>query len=243
MHVDDIKTDPEFEALFADTRLTGADLEHLRNKLLTEGFHDPLVLWRGVLLDGYTRLAICREEGIEPAVRSVELADREAAVEWIRIHQHSRRNLDEKTRAKNIAAIYEIRKKRHGASDRFNHLGEKVNKTRHTVAEDLGVSPAKVQRSVEYVRGLESIERTEGSEARQEADRTKSMNEISRYGKQLPKKVIEGAMRGALAAMEPPHKEVVRKLLDMAKSLDASEKISLARELFRIARKWGLQRR
>lgn len=234
MHVDDIKTDTEFEALFADTRLTGADLEHLRNKLVTEGFHDPLVLWRGVLLDGYTRLTICREEGIEPAVRSVDdlIADRDGAIEWIRIHQHSRRNLDAKARALNIAEVYESRKRRHGgereASDSDYHLH-----TREAVAAEFNVSPAAVQRAVEYKRGLDAIEAHKGSEARAKAE-------------QLPMATIIERNRPSnrtAAASEPPHKEVVRKLLDMAKSLDASEKISLARELFRIARKWGLQRR
>lgn len=237
MHIDEIQTDPEFEALFADTRLSGVDLEHLTNKLLTEGFHDPLVLWNGVLLDGYTRLGICRENGIEPKVRSVELSDRDHAVEWIRLHQHSRRNLDAKARALNIAEVYEGRKRRHGdrgPEKTDNDYQSFSAATREAVAAEFNVSPATVQRALEYKRGLDAIEAEGGAEAREKAE-------------SLPMETIIEQRRPSKQRQsqksEPPHKAVVAKLLEMAKPLDASEKVSLARELFRIARKWGLQRR
>lgn len=237
MHLDDIKLDPEFQALFAETRLSGADREHLRNKLITEGFHDPLVLWNGVLLDGYTRLEICREEGIEPATRNVELRDREHAIEWIRIHQHSRRNLDPRARDENIAAVYEARKRRHGergSGKKVDRNDQSFSSVREKVAAELGVSPAMVQRAVQYKHGLEVIQREDGPEAMEAA-------------KALPMEQVRARLKtsrnvNADSALEP-HQEVVRKLLEMARTLDASEKVSLARELFRIAKKWGLQRR
>ena len=184
MHIDDIQTDPEFEALFADTRLAGADLEHLRNKLLTEGFHDPLVLWRGVLLDGYTRLGICREECIEPAVRSVDdlIADRDGAIEWIRIHQHSRRNLDAKARALNIAEVYEGRKRRQGPSVQSG-TEDHFQKTRDAVAAEFKVSPSTVKKAVEYKRGLDAIEAEEGAVAREEAAKNLPMKEVRKKGR------------------------------------------------------------
>ena len=190
MHIDDIQTDPEFEALFADTRLAGADLEHLRNKLLTEGFHDPLVLWRGVLLDGYTRLGICREENIEPAVRSVDdlIADRDGAIEWIRIHQHSRRNMDAKARALNIAAVYESRKRRHGGEREASGTGYHLEKTRDEVAVEFNVSPSAVKNAVEYKRGLDAIEAEDGPEAKEEAQKL-SMKKVRERGRKAAKAV------------------------------------------------------
>src|ERR1017187_4064584 len=47
------------------------------------GCRDALVVWRGLLLDGHNRLAICNRHGIPYDTTEIELPDRESAKLWI----------------------------------------------------------------------------------------------------------------------------------------------------------------
>lgn len=249
MHIDDIKLDPEFQALFADTRLSGSDREHLRNKLVTEGFHDPLVLWDGVLLDGYTRLELCREDGIEPATRNVELRDRDHAIEWIRIHQHSRRNLDAKARALNIAEVYEARKRRNGARgpEKPGTEYQAFSDTRDEVAAEFNVSPSTVKQSVEYKRGLDKIEAEGGAEAREEAQQKLSMRQVRERGtKPKPTSKQEDVtleIPRATVTADAKHQEALAQVISIGEALEPSERKMFSRGLIVLARKWGTSRK
>ena len=56
---DDVQIDPEFAALIPP--LSRDELAQLERSLLEEGCCDPLLLWRGKLIDGHNRLALCRK--------------------------------------------------------------------------------------------------------------------------------------------------------------------------------------
>ena len=65
----------------------------LEEGIVEQGCRDPLVLWNGILIDGYTRYRICQEHGIPFRTVSREFASREQALIWIITNQVSRRNL------------------------------------------------------------------------------------------------------------------------------------------------------
>lgn len=52
-----IKQDPEFKGLLPP--LASEEYEGLEQSLLAEGCRDPLVIWQGILIDGYNRYALC----------------------------------------------------------------------------------------------------------------------------------------------------------------------------------------
>src|SRR5436305_1825457 len=85
--------DPEFENLFVP--LTDHEEALLLDSLRREGCRDPLTVWAGenVLLDGHARLRLCQEHGVPFAVREIDLADRDAAREWVWQNQAGRRNM------------------------------------------------------------------------------------------------------------------------------------------------------
>ena len=89
--------DGEFEALIPP--LSEEEAAGLEASILTEGLRDPLVTWRGRLLDGHHRLVICRAHDISFQAREIDLPDREAAMAWIIRTQLFRRNLAPFTRA------------------------------------------------------------------------------------------------------------------------------------------------
>lgn len=86
-----VRIDPEFSSLIPP--LAEEERRQLEENLKRDGCRDPLVTWRGVLLDGHNRKGICERLGIEYDVREIELADRDAAKVWIIRNQFGRRNL------------------------------------------------------------------------------------------------------------------------------------------------------
>lgn len=92
-----LRIDSEFRALIPP--LTGEERRQLELNILADGCRDPLSVWDGILIDGHNRHEICKANGIAYDVRSVTLADRNAAKTWIIRNQFGRRNLSSFTRA------------------------------------------------------------------------------------------------------------------------------------------------
>ena len=78
--------------------LAAEELAMLEQNIVEHGCRDPLVTWRGVLLDGHNRYQICQKHGIE--FRTVEMAfdSIEQARVWMRNNQIGRRNLTKEWR-------------------------------------------------------------------------------------------------------------------------------------------------
>jgi hypothetical protein len=91
------RIDPEFQSLIAP--LKPEERRQLESNLLAEGCRDPLVTWRGTLLDGHSRLEICVRLHIPYRTSTIELPNREAALLWIESNQLGRRNLTPDQRA------------------------------------------------------------------------------------------------------------------------------------------------
>jgi hypothetical protein len=85
------KVDGEFAVLIAP--LSSEERQQLEANLIAHGCRDALVVWRGLLLDGHNRLAICNRHEISYDTAEIELPDREAAKLWIEENQIGRRNL------------------------------------------------------------------------------------------------------------------------------------------------------
>ena len=101
------KIDEEFAALIAP--LSSEEYQQLEANLIAEGCRDALVVWRGLLLDGHNRLAICNRHGIPYDTAEIELPDRESAKLWIEENQIGRRNLSNDQQA---ALAYRIMQRR-----------------------------------------------------------------------------------------------------------------------------------
>jgi hypothetical protein len=107
------RVDPEFQTLIAP--LQPEERRQLEVNLSAEGCRDPLVTWRGTLLDGHNRLEICTRLGVPYKTSNIELPNREAAKLWIETNQVGRRNLTADQRA---AIAYRILQRRVAMSKR-----------------------------------------------------------------------------------------------------------------------------
>ena len=72
---------------------TEEEVSIITESLIEDGCIEPLIVCKGVLIDGYLRYHICHEHGIPFEVVEVDFADETAAILWL-IKQHiGRRNL------------------------------------------------------------------------------------------------------------------------------------------------------
>jgi N6-adenosine-specific RNA methylase IME4 len=92
-----IQVDPEFKALIAPLR--DEERQQLEENLVAHGCRDPLVLWRGILIDGHNRYEICTRLKIAYQIVRVALPDRDRVLIWIERNQLGRRNLTDWQRA------------------------------------------------------------------------------------------------------------------------------------------------
>jgi N6-adenosine-specific RNA methylase IME4/ParB-like chromosome segregation protein Spo0J len=73
--------------------LTGEEFKQLEANILSEGIRDPLVLWKGYLVDGHNRYAIATEHGLEYKTVNKDFKDSNEVKEWMILNQFGRRNL------------------------------------------------------------------------------------------------------------------------------------------------------
>lgn len=149
-----VKIDPEFHALIPP--LSDDERTQLETNLKADGCRDPLVHWRGLLLDGHNRYEICDRLGIGYRMVEKALPDRAAATAWIIRNQLGRRNLSDFQRAELalrlkpvLSADAKQRMTAGKASDPAPNVaqGQRNPDTRKVLAEAAGVSPTTIQRT------------------------------------------------------------------------------------------------
>lgn len=69
------------------------DLPKLEGNLLRDGCREPLMLWRGTLVDGHNRYEIRTRRNLPYQTRELDVKDRDAAMLWMLENQGGRRNL------------------------------------------------------------------------------------------------------------------------------------------------------
>lgn len=102
-----LKIDHEFRSLIPE--LTAEERNGLESAVLRDGCRDPLVAWRGTLIDGHNRHEICEKHGIKYQIKELEFPDREAVKLWIEENQLGRRNLTDDQRS---AIAYRVMQRR-----------------------------------------------------------------------------------------------------------------------------------
>jgi hypothetical protein len=164
-----ITIDPEFKALIPP--LAAEELAQLRSNIITEGCRDPLVTWRGVIIDGHNRFEICTTNGIEFKEVTKDFDERSSAIEWIIRNQFGRRNLSPYERTRLALRLEEAIKERAKANmvKGTNQHSPKQNsaeasnpiETREEIAKLAGVS----RDTVDKVKQIEKSAAPEIKEA------------------------------------------------------------------------------
>lgn len=91
-----VTINPKFRELIPP--LAPEELAQLEANILADGCRDPLVTWRGTIVDGHNRYDICTRHHIGYQTIALEFADESEAQVWIIRNQFGRRNLAPFTR-------------------------------------------------------------------------------------------------------------------------------------------------
>jgi hypothetical protein len=90
--------DPEFESLI--TPLKPDEYAELEKSILEEGCRDPIITWKGVIVDGHNRYTICRKHSLEFKTVERDFESRDDAKIWMIRNQIGRRNLNDYERSR-----------------------------------------------------------------------------------------------------------------------------------------------
>jgi ParB-like chromosome segregation protein Spo0J len=98
-------------------KLTTDERKALEESILKEGCRDPIVIWRGTIIDGHNRYSICKKHGIPFELKEMnEFPDEDAVKMWMINNQLSRRNLTDEQRERFIGILFNTSKKERGGA-------------------------------------------------------------------------------------------------------------------------------
>jgi hypothetical protein len=155
-----LKVIPAFQSLIP--LQAKGELLALEQSIEQEGCRDPLLVWKGqnVVLDGHTRRELCLKHKQKVKVREVELADEEAAVEYVLQVQRQRRNLTREAMSYFRGVEYNTVKLQHGGKrERKKAKGQSdpLVTTAGLLAEKYGVSEKTVKRDAVFAKVIDKI--------------------------------------------------------------------------------------
>ena len=121
--------DEEFAALIPP--MSTDEFEELERSILAEGCRDPIVVWRGVIVDGHTRYRICQAHHLPFTGKEMEFSDRDEAKAWIIGNQLGRRNINLFVKAELVCDLKELFARKAKENMRLGR-GTKVETPVHT---------------------------------------------------------------------------------------------------------------
>lgn len=168
--IPDLRIDEEFKRL--EPEISTEEYASLLEDIISEGrIHMPIVTWHGVILDGYNRYRILKDNPyLEYQIIEKDFDNRFEAISWICTNLLGKRSLTAVQRSYIIGKKYQAEKHTYGARDGFrgnqyitvgNMNGDlnfrEKHKTASRIAKEFGVSPATVGRCARFVKGLDEV--------------------------------------------------------------------------------------
>lgn len=148
----------------------------LEENILRDGCLNPIISWKGYIVDGHNRYEICTKHNIEYKVVEMDFESDEDVIIWICANQLGRRNISDETRKFLIGMQYESEKI---VNQRKNPIGNNQytdeddlvhsdliaepyslrsgHRTAHRIGEENHVSAGTVLKYAQYTRALETI--------------------------------------------------------------------------------------
>jgi len=100
----ELRIDPEFDTLIPP--LEKSERERLEKSIDKEGIRNPIMIWKGFIVDGHNRYNIATKTNIKFKTKDIKFKDRSEAILWIINNQLGRRNISAYDRTR-LALRYE----------------------------------------------------------------------------------------------------------------------------------------
>ena len=159
-----VRIDSEFESLCPP--LTPEERSLLEMSLALHGCRDPLVVWRGLLVDGHNRYSFCTSEGMEFDTVELDVASREEVIEWIITNQLGRRNLTEDQKSYLRGKRYSGEKKSVGRQSKSESVSDLDTASR--LAAEYGVSDRTIRNDAAFATAVDTLAKNVGPEIKAE---------------------------------------------------------------------------
>ena len=209
--------DPEFKSLL--WLLAPESLAQLEANILADGCRDALVTWRGILIDGHNRFAICSKHGLEFQTVEREFSDRQAVIQWMDKNQMGRRNLSPDAFKMSLGRIYNRTKKANGqrGPEKLDQIDPAFFSTAANLAAEYSVSECTVKRAGKFADEVEktpelqkailefrpvSQVKREMKEKKREERREENRAKVAEAA--TPKEIAEVGARFAAIVIDPP---------------------------------------
>ena len=134
--------------------LSSAQYAKLEADVLVGRRCEPLLTWRGCILEEYERYEICTRHHVEIAVAETAFKCREAVTAWLCAGQLKRTDLPEQARRCLIGIWLEAEK----ALNRKKYGQPRSKETERRIAAQARVAPVSVRRYEKYAKALQQID-------------------------------------------------------------------------------------
>ena len=208
----EIIIDEEFRFLLP--QLDEETFRLLEENILEYGCRDPLVLWDGVLIDGYNRYRICKHHNIPFRTVNMEFDSREEVLIWIISNQVSRRNLTPIQLSHFRGLHFNADKKLHGSSDRFCASSPKAH------FEPLGAGSTATRLAEHYKVSRETIKRN--------AKLAETLTAIGEISPDIKRKILHGEIQISKSRLEALSSAPKEEIEAVALEMEAGEFIGRA---------------
>lgn len=157
MSVQVLKVDQELKELIPP--MAAEEYKQLRENIIRDGCRDPISVWEGIILDGYTRYRICTDESIPFQTVEIRVADRDEAKKWMILNQLGKRNLRPGQISMLRGMLYNATKSKQGGSKagKKTATAKKSKRTSEEIAEQTGVSERTVREDGAFVEAVEKV--------------------------------------------------------------------------------------
>lgn len=168
MNLNALKIDPEFQGKIPP--LTFEELNQLEANILRDGrIINPIIVWRGLIVDGHNRYTIAKKHPEIPfTVHEKDFASRYEAIIWICKNQLGRRNLTPEQKKYLVGKQYEAEKalipNEKGTNQYTSLVGgqndhqPKNEKTRARIARETNTTDSFVRRAEGFAKGVDAAE-------------------------------------------------------------------------------------
>lgn len=220
--------------------LTDDEFKRLEENIVSDGVvRDPLVTWKGTIIDGHNRWKIIQKHPEIPySIKEMDFADEWAAIAWMCGNQLGRRNVTPLVRANLIKQMYEARQKSHGGDRRSEdfssgenlHLNEKpINRTRYELAKELNTTEGEIRSAVEFGRGLDAAEEVlPGFRDKVLAGEVKvtkaAIESLRNLDEEAKKKAVSQIISGEYKTQKPKQTESIKSVAEIYKDMTNKEK-------------------
>jgi len=161
----EIIIDEEFRVLLP--RLDAETFAGLEKDILENGVRDSIVIWEGILIDGYNRYAIAKKHDLPFMTVSMEFPSRDEVIGWIIWNQIIRRNLTPMQLSHFRGVHYRAEKRIIKNAEGINQHSEvkcqigtqpqRELSTASKLSEKYNVSPRTIKRNARMSEAIEAI--------------------------------------------------------------------------------------